>query len=91
LKTAYAAWTKVTAALLLAIDEYARRTGVSDALRAEWDRSLPELPAALERALRAKAAKGWRFVGEMEQAALAFADEDLPPGFHEAAAAMFRD
>jgi hypothetical protein len=91
LKAAYAAWTKVTAALLLAIDEYARRTGVADALRAEWERSLPELPAALDRALQTREAKGRRFAGEMEQAALAFADEDLPPGFHEAAAALYRD
>jgi 3-hydroxyisobutyrate dehydrogenase-like beta-hydroxyacid dehydrogenase len=91
LKTAYAAWTKVTAALVLAIDEYARRTGVTDALQAEWEHSLPDLPAALERARRTKETKGWRFTGELEQAALAFADEDLPPGFHEAAAAVYRD
>jgi hypothetical protein len=81
----------VTAALLLAIDQYARRTGVADALRAEWERSLPELPAALDRALQTREAKGRRFAGELEQAALAFADEDLPPGFHEAAAALYRD
>lgn len=90
LKTAYAAWTKVTAALLLAIEEYAHRTGVAEPLRAEWARSQPQLTDALARAQRSAETKAWRFVGEMEQAALAFADEDLPPGFHEAAAQIYR-
>jgi hypothetical protein len=34
--------------------------------------------------------KAWRWVGEMEEIANAFADEDLPPGFHEAAAEIYR-
>lgn len=90
LKAAYAAWTKVSAALLLAIDEYARRTGVAEPLRAEWERSQPHLAERLAHARRSAERKGWRFVGEMEQAGLAFADEDLPPGFHEAAAEIYR-
>ena len=90
LKLAYAAWTKGTAALLLAIDAFARTEGVGDALLDEWCESLPHLPNALMRAERSAAAKGWRWVGEMEEIAAAFQADDLPGGFHEAAAEVFR-
>ena len=90
LKLAYAAWTKGTAALLLAIDTFARTQGVGAALLEEWRESLPQLPDALARAERSAAAKGWRWVGEMEEIAAAFAADDLPGGFHEAAADVFR-
>src|SRR5581483_8246120 len=43
LKCAYAAWTKGSAALLLAIREFARAEGVEEALFAEWARSQPDL------------------------------------------------
>jgi 3-hydroxyisobutyrate dehydrogenase-like beta-hydroxyacid dehydrogenase len=84
LKCAYAAWTKGSAALALAAREYARRTGVEQALLAEWE----QLGVQAEESR--VAAKAWRFVGEMEEIANAFADEDLPPGFHEAAAEIYR-
>jgi hypothetical protein len=90
LKCAYAAWTKGTAALLLAIRDFARAEGVEGALFAEWARSLPELPARLAAAERSAETKGWRWIGEMEEIATAFAADGLPDGFHEAAAQMFR-
>jgi hypothetical protein len=90
LKCAYAAWTKGTAALVLAIRDFARAEGVDDALLAEWARSQPQLPERLETAARAADAKGWRWIGEMEEIAVAFADAGLPAGFHEAAAAVYR-
>ncbi len=90
LKLAYAAWTKGTVALLLAIDAFARAEGVADGLLREWRDSLPHLPDALDRAERSSAAKGWRWVGEMEEIAAAFEADDLPGGFHEAAAEVFR-
>ena len=34
--------------------------------------------------------KGWRWVGEMEEIAHSMAAHDLPTGFHEAAAEVFR-
>ncbi len=89
-KMAYAAWTKGTAALLLAIRELARAEGVDDALRTEWELSLPDLPGRLERAERSARAKGWRWVGEMEEIAATFAAAGQPAGFHEAAAELFR-
>jgi hypothetical protein len=90
LKCAYAAWSKGTAALILAIRDFAQAEGVWDPLRAEWSRSQPELEARLAAAERSAAAKGWRWIGEMEEIAAAFAAQGLPPGFHEAAAAVFR-
>jgi hypothetical protein len=90
LKLAYAAWTKGTAALLLAIQRFACAEGVEDSLFAEWYESLPDLPERLRRARRSADAKAWRWVGEMEEIADAFAARDLPDGFHRAAAEVFR-
>jgi 3-hydroxyisobutyrate dehydrogenase-like beta-hydroxyacid dehydrogenase len=89
-KMAYAAWTKGTAAMLLAIRELARREGVEETLLAEWDNSLPGLRERYERAERSADAKGWRWVGEMEEIAATFEAAGLPPGFHQAAAEVFR-
>jgi hypothetical protein len=90
LKCAYAGWTKGTAALVLAIRDFARAEGVEDALVAEWARSQPHLADRLAAAERSAATKGWRWIGEMEEIASAFAADGLPPGFHEAAAEMYR-
>jgi hypothetical protein len=90
LKCAYAAWTKGTAALVLAIRDFARAEGVEDALVAAWARSQPQLAERLAAAERSAAKKGWRWIGEMEEIASAFAADGLPPGFHEAAAEMYR-
>ena len=89
LKMTYAAWSKGTAALLLAIREVARREGVADALSEEWRGSLPELEARLESAERSAKAKGWRWVVEMEEIAATFAAAGEPDGFHLAAAEVF--
>jgi 3-hydroxyisobutyrate dehydrogenase-like beta-hydroxyacid dehydrogenase len=89
LKMAYAAWTKGSAALLLAALGSAQANGVEDALRAEWSRSLPDLEARWQRAADSAAAKGWRWVGEMNEIAATFAAAGLPSGFHEAAAEIF--
>jgi 3-hydroxyisobutyrate dehydrogenase-like beta-hydroxyacid dehydrogenase len=89
-KMAYAAWTKGTAALLLAVRSLARVEGVESTLLEEWELSLPDLPARSVRAAEAAATKGWRWVGEMEEIAATFAADDLPAGFHLAAADVFR-
>jgi hypothetical protein len=89
LKCAYAGWTKGAGALLLAVRDFARSEGVEPALLAEWRRSLPELERRLGAAERSAEAKGWRWVGEMQEIAAAFAADGLPSGFHTAAAAIF--
>jgi 3-hydroxyisobutyrate dehydrogenase-like beta-hydroxyacid dehydrogenase len=88
-KMAYAAWTKGSAALLLAALQTARANGVEDALRAEWSRSQPDLEARWRSAAESAEAKGWRWAGEMNEIAATFAAVGLPSGFHEAAAEMF--
>ncbi len=86
LKCAYAAWTKGTIALLLAVRRYARVSGTEDALVKEWAESLPELEARFEHAEAAAGAKGWRWTAEMREIAAAFESVGLPGGFHTAAA-----
>jgi 3-hydroxyisobutyrate dehydrogenase-like beta-hydroxyacid dehydrogenase len=89
-KMAYAAWTKGTAAMLLAIRELARSEGIEETLLAEWDVSQPELREWHERAARSAGVKGWRWVGEMEEIAASFEADGLPGGFHRAAAEVYR-
>lgn len=90
LKMAYAAWSKGSAALLLAIREVARHFGVEEPLVAEWDDSIPGLRDRLTRAERAAAVKGWRWAGEMDEIAATFAAAGQPDGFHHAAAEVYR-
>ena len=90
LKMTYAAWTKGTAALLLAIRAVARASGVEADLLREWHESQPDLPGREQQARRSAATKGWRWVGEMEEIAATFADAGLPDGFHRAAAEVYR-
>ena len=90
LKMTYAAVTKGEAALLLATRATARAHGVEEALLEEWRLSLPELLDEAERAARSAEAKGWRWVGEMEEIAATFAAANQPDGFHLAAAEVFR-
>jgi len=89
-KMSYAAWTKGTAALLLAIRDMARAEGVEDVLLEEWALSQPALPARSEQAARSAAAKGWRWIAEMEQIAATMTADGLPGGFHLAAASIYR-
>jgi 3-hydroxyisobutyrate dehydrogenase-like beta-hydroxyacid dehydrogenase len=89
IKMAYAAWTKGSQALLLAARGLARAEGVDEALVAEWELSQPDLPERSERAAAAALRNGWRWAGEMEEIALALAQNDLPAGFHESAAELY--
>jgi 3-hydroxyisobutyrate dehydrogenase-like beta-hydroxyacid dehydrogenase len=89
-KMAYASWTKGSAALLLTARALARASGVEEALLAEWDISQPGLAERSARAARSAAAKGWRWVAEMEEIAATMAAAGLPDGFHQAAAEVYR-
>jgi 3-hydroxyisobutyrate dehydrogenase-like beta-hydroxyacid dehydrogenase len=90
LKAAYAGWTKGSAALLLTVRELARAEGVEEALLEEWRLSIPDLEERLAGAERSARRKGWRWIGEMEEIARSMSAQDLPTGFHEAAAEVFR-
>jgi hypothetical protein len=89
LKMCYAAWTKGSAALLLAVSEATEALGLRDHLRAEWERSIPGLDERADRASRSAAAKGWRWVGEMREIEATMRAAGLPGGFHAAAAEIF--
>ena len=88
-KMAFAAWTKGSNALLLASRALARAEGVEQTLLAEWALSQPALAARSEGAARSTAAKGWRWVAEMEEIAASMTAAGLPSGFHQAAADIF--
>lgn len=89
-KMVYAAWTKGTSALLLAIRALARAHDVDEVLLGEWASSSGDaLPDQCRRAAQQAATKGWRWVGEMEEIASSFAAAGLPDGFHQAAARTF--
>jgi 3-hydroxyisobutyrate dehydrogenase-like beta-hydroxyacid dehydrogenase len=90
LKACYAAWTKGTSALLLAIIAVARVEGVDADLNAEWGISQTDLLPRANRVAEGSAPKAWRFAGEMDEIAATFRDAGLPPGFHDAAAEVFR-
>jgi 3-hydroxyisobutyrate dehydrogenase-like beta-hydroxyacid dehydrogenase len=89
-KMAYASWTKGSAALLLAARALARAEGVEEALLTEWGTSQPGLAERSDRAAGSAAAKGWRWVAEMNEIAAAMAAAGLPDGFHRAAAEVYR-
>ena len=89
-KVAYAAWTKGSAALLLAARSLAHQERVEGTLLEEWALSQPELVRRLQHAARSAVAKGWRWEAEMTEIAAAMAATGLPDGFHLAAAEIFR-
>ena len=90
MKMAYASWTKGSAALLLAARALARAEGVEETLLAEWGISQPGLEERSARAAGSAAAKGWRWIAEMEEIAATMAAAGLPGGFHQAAAEIYR-
>ena len=88
-KMCFAAWTKGTSALLLAIRALAAAEGVDEALLGEWATSLPHLIAQSDTAAATTAPKGWRFAGEMLEIAASFEAHGLPGGFGHAAAEIY--
>lgn len=72
LKMAYAAWTKGTTALLIAIHALAISEDVHEVLLGEWRRSQPELLSRSGRGMSSAAAKAWRWIGEMDEIAATF-------------------
>lgn len=86
LKVAFAAWTKGSSALLLAVRAYAAAESLDEELLLEWSRSLPDLPERTETTAGWVGPRAWRWAGEMDEIAGAFEAAGLPGGFHVAAA-----
>jgi hypothetical protein len=89
LKMVYGAWTKGSAALLLAIEQTAAANGIADVLQDEWKLSQPALRDRVAAARQDADAKGWRWEGEMRQISATFLAAGQPGGFHVAAAEVF--
>ncbi len=89
LKMCYAAYTKGSSALLLAVRALAERSGVTTCLLREWDISQPGLAARSANTAASTSPKAWRFEGEMREIAATFAAANLPDGFHQAAAEVY--
>lgn len=90
LKMCYAAYTKGSSALLLAVRALADAEGVASVLLEEWALSQPGLAERVETTARATGPKAWRFSGEMQEIAATFQGAALPDGFHLAAAEVYR-
>ena len=89
LKMSYAAFTKGSSALLLAVRALAQAYGVSEELLAEWDISQHGLRTRSAGTAKSTSQKAWRFEGEMREIAATFAQAGLPSGFHEGAAELY--
>ncbi len=88
-KMCFAAWTKGTSALLLAVRGLAEAEGVTRELLGEWETSMQDLGPRSSGIAGAVGPKAWRFEGEMYEIADAFASVGLPSGFHVAAADIY--
>ena len=89
LKMAYAAYTKGSSALLLAVNALAEAGGVREALNQEWAISQQGLGQRSEGTAKGTSRKAWRFVGEMEEIAATFDSFELPGDFHKGAAEVY--
>jgi len=89
LKMAFAAWSKGSSALLIAVRALAEAEGVSEALLQSWARLIPDLSQRSEHAALGAAPKAWRWVGEMQEIAQSFEAAGLPGGFHRAAGELY--
>ncbi len=88
LKMAYAAWSKVSTALLLGVRALARHQGVEAALLEQWRRSQPDV-LARSNAAAGVSARAWRWSDEMDEIARTFEDAGLPGGAATAAARLY--
>lgn len=89
LKMAYAAYTKGSSALLLAVNALAEAAGVRADLEKEWGLSQKGLVARSQNAAQGTSPKAWRFVGEMEEIAATFESFGLSGDFHRGAADLY--
>ena len=90
LKMCYAAMTKGTNALRVAMLTTAETLGLYDELVVELAESQGEALAAMEAGIPGLPANAGRWIGEMEEIAETFEAAGVTPGFHQGAAEVFR-
>lgn len=89
LKMCYAAYSKGTTALLVAILATAESLGVREELYQQWDMGEKGFSGQVSRRVTSVTAKAWRFEGEMREIAETFQEAGLPAEFHAAAADIY--
>jgi len=89
LKMVYAAWTKGSAALLVAVEQAAAALDVAAVLHEEWALSQPDLERRSAAGRDAAEEKGWRWTGEMREIAATMRAAGVPSGFHDAGVEIF--
>lgn len=90
LKMVYAARTKGTTALLAAVMAAADNLGVREALDARLASEDPAIPGRIAKSIETAAPKAWRWIAEMEEIAATLRAAGTEGGFHDAAAALYR-
>ncbi len=90
IKMCYAALTKGSIALWIAVLIAAKVMGLSEELREEFLQSQPGVYKQMEKQVPGVPPKARRWVGEMEEIASTFQRAELTPEFHIAASKIFR-
>jgi 3-hydroxyisobutyrate dehydrogenase-like beta-hydroxyacid dehydrogenase len=89
-KVGFAAWTKGSSALLLAVRSYASAEGIDGALLTEWERRGMDVAARSDATAAGVGPKAWRFAAEMDEIAAALTDVGIGSGFFDSAADLYR-
>jgi 3-hydroxyisobutyrate dehydrogenase-like beta-hydroxyacid dehydrogenase len=89
-KACFALRSKALPTLWLVLAAAAREYGVEAAVTTALAQDGVDLPAEVASISRRATPKAWRWIGEMEEAAAAFAEIGLPDGYSSAAAEVYR-
>ena len=90
IKMCYAALTKGTNTLHVALLTAASRMGLTDDLRKEFEFSQKSHLAAMEKGISRLPANAHRWIGEMEEIAATFENLGVTPNFHKGAAEIYK-
>ena len=90
IKMCYAALTKGTNTLHVALLTAASRMGLTDDLRKEFEFSQKSHLAAMEKGISRLPANAHRWIGEMEEIADTFENLGVTPNFHKGAAEIYK-
>ena len=90
IKMCYAALTKGTNTLHVALLTAASLMGLTDDLRKEFEFSQKSHLAAMEKGISRLPANAHRWIGEMEEIAATFENLGVTPNFHKGAAEIYK-
>ncbi|MDA0771229.1 MAG: hypothetical protein BZY79_00150 [SAR202 cluster bacterium Casp-Chloro-G4] len=90
IKMCYAALTKGTSTLQIALLAAAEAMGLSDQLRAEFESSQPNALKQMDTGISRLPPNAHRWIGEMEEISATFEQVGVSPFFHKGAADIYR-